>query len=346
MKYGVVPTNLLERAALWTGQIPVPVLDCVFSILKARALMTAVKLGIFEALREGARTADDIATELGLDRGCLDLLMRSLVVMDYLEQDDDCYTLAPIAERSLTKGSTQELVGFVLWNEVHWEMVAELDVLVRTGRGVDFHQTMSDPQRWGHYQQAMLELARISAPVVAKRVPVPKGAKRLLDLAGGHGLFGAAICQAHPPLRATVIDLPDALPHARRLAAAEGHADIVDYREGHLLTSDYGTDFDVALLFNILHHFRPGDIAAILTRARHALRPGATIAIWETEAPRKGTAVHAGDVVSLFFRLSSTAGAYHGDQFAAWLSAAGFAKIRQRRPLASPGEVLVTAVRT
>ncbi len=40
---------------------------------------------------------------------------------------------------------------------------------------------MTDADEWRDYQQGMLEIARIDAPVLAARVPVPKGARRLLD---------------------------------------------------------------------------------------------------------------------------------------------------------------------
>ncbi|MFN8060917.1 MAG: class I SAM-dependent methyltransferase [Vicinamibacterales bacterium] len=343
MKYGAIPSNWLERLALWTGQVPIPLLDCLFSLMKARALMAGVKLGIFEALREGPRAADDVALELKLDGACVDQLLRGLALMDYVAQKGERYELTALAKRTLVSGAAQELTGFVMWNFTQWEMIESLESLLQTGQGVDFHATMREPEQWGHYQQAMLELARLSAPLVARLVPVPTGARRLLDLGGGHGLFGAAICERHRPMTSTVLDLPAALPHGRRLAAAEGISDIVEHREADILTDDLGSHYDVALLSNILHHFRPSEIERILQRTGAALRSGATVAIWESEAPKKGSKVHFGDGVSLFFRLTSTAGAYHGDQYTAWLAAAGFSRIRARRPLSSPGDVLVTA---
>ena len=59
--------------------------------------------------------------------------------------------------------------------------------------------------------------------MLARHVPVRKGATRLLDLAGSHGLMGATLCRKHPPMRSTVIDLPAAIEHARRLADTRRH---------------------------------------------------------------------------------------------------------------------------
>jgi hypothetical protein len=229
------------------------------------------------------------------------------------------------------------------FNYEQWDFIGQLETLVRTGRGVDFHKTMTSPESWASYQRAMLEIARLQAPVIAAYVPVPAGATQLLDIAGSHGLIGAAICRKHPPLRSTVIDLPQALTHARPLAAEQGIADIVEHREGDLLSADYGRANDVIMLASILHHFVPDTIISILARCRQALRSGGTAAIWDVETPTPGSRVTSGDGAALYFRLTSTAGAYHGTQYASWLESAGFGQIKIIRPMATPGNVLVTA---
>jgi len=80
---------------------------------------------------------------------------------------------------------------------------------------------------------------------------------------------------------------------------------------------------------------------AILTRVRAALGPDATVAIWERERPGRSAAPGQGDGVALFFRLTSTAGAYSGDEYAEWLKQAGFVRTKIVRPRLSPGNVLV-----
>jgi hypothetical protein len=97
------------------------------------------------------------------------------------------------------------------------------------------------------------------------------------------------------------------------------------------------------LLSNILHHFATDQIAAVLRRARAALRAGGTVAVWEVEAPKPGSRATSGDGAALYFRLTSTAGAYHGDQYGEWLRQAEFARVTIARPMQTPGNVLVTA---
>jgi 2-polyprenyl-3-methyl-5-hydroxy-6-metoxy-1,4-benzoquinol methylase len=342
MKYGAIPTTLFERLALWTGKVPVPIIDALFGPLKARAIMAGVSLGVFTAIGHGEYAAADLAQTLRLDPDALELLLRTLVVCDYVVQRGDRFALTAMARQTMVEGGAMQLSGYLRFNYVQWEFIGHLEELVRTGHGLNFHDTMTASDRWHDYQLGMLELARIDAPIVAARVPVRKGASSLLDLAGSHGLFGAAICRKHPPLRSTVIDLPPAVAHARPLAEAAGIADVVTHREGDLQTADLGTDHDVVLLANILHHFAAQRIVAILRRAHDAMRPQGTMAIWEAEAPKQGTRASEGDAVALYFRLTSTAGAYHADQYSAWLRDAGFAGIKVVRPALSPGNVLIT----
>jgi 2-polyprenyl-3-methyl-5-hydroxy-6-metoxy-1,4-benzoquinol methylase len=244
----------------------------------------------------------------------------------------------------MIRGGDMEMFGYILWNYEQWEMVAGLDEAVRRGRGLDFHTRLKDPEAWGNYQRGMLELARLEADVVARKVPVPRGARSLLDVAGSHGLFGAAICRKHPPLRSTVLELPEAVAGARSLAASEGIDDIVEHREGCLLQGNWGTGYDVVLLFNVLHHFLPEQIVDVLGHARSALRQKGVVAVWELERPLSGSKVTAGDAAALYFAVTSTGGAYHADEYTAWLRAAGFDSIRVARGRLTPGKRLVSAV--
>jgi hypothetical protein len=342
MKYGAIPENLFERLALAAGKVPLPVLDAIYSLMKARCLMAGVRLGVFEALRGGPQTAAEVAAARGLDTECAGLLLRMLTFSDYVDQKGDRFALSKLGRSSMVKGAPTEMWGYVEWNYTQWDFVAHLEDLVRTGRGLEFHQTMTAPWQWADYQRGMLEIARFVAPILAARVPVRQGARRLLDVAGSHGLLGAAICRRHPPMRSVVLDLPQAVESARELAREEGIADLVEHRAGDLHTTDFETDNDVVLLSNILHHFQPDACRAILRRAHASLAPSGTVAIWEIERPKSTSPVGAGDGAALFFRLTSTASCYSGDEYAGWLAAAGFTKIRIQRPALSPGSVLVT----
>src|SRR5712692_2718041 len=115
MQYGVTPTNLFERIALAAGKVPIPLLDSLFGIVKARALMAGVRLGVFQALAEGPQTAVQLATGLQLDERILELLLRSLAFGGYLCQRRNAYELSALARRTMIEGGDMELYGYVLY---------------------------------------------------------------------------------------------------------------------------------------------------------------------------------------------------------------------------------------
>ena len=343
MQYGAIPESLAERLALAAGLVPVPLIDVMFGMLKSRCVMAGVKLGIFEALVSTPHTVTSLSATLELDPPSLELLLRSLVFAGYLEVTGEHFRLSAMSQKCMVRGASRELTGFVLWNYTQWEYTEHLETMLRTGQGVDFHATLRDEEAWGHYQKGMLESARFNAPVLARHVPVPRGATKLLDLGGSHGLMGAAICRKHPPLHSLVIDLPPALTHARLLAQREGIADVVDHRAGDLLSDPLDREADVVLLCNILHHFSPAQVQLLLARVHAALKTDGTVAIWELERPTRDSKPTSGDAVALFFKLTSTASAYAGGQYKEWLTGAAFERVKIVRPRLSPGSVIVHA---
>lgn len=346
MRYGASPQGLLESLAFAAGKVPLPALDSLVSLMKTRAIMAGVKLGVFEALADGPLSPAAVAEARGLDPSSCGLLLRALAFAGYLELEDGAFALSRLGRDTMLPGSPHDFRGYLRWNYTQWELVQGLGELASTGRGLDFHHTLEDPEAWADYQRAMAELARGDAPRVARLVPVRPGARRLLDLAGSHGAFGAAICRRHPGLRSLVIDLPAALPAGRTLAREMGHDDLVEHRPGNLLEDGFPSGQDVVVLSQILHHFRPEQNLAVLAKVHQALAKGGTVAIWEIEAPDpRREKAGLGDGAALYFRLTSGARAYHGNDYRGWLAAAGFSRIRIRRPLLSPGGLLLTARR-
>ena len=343
MKYGVIADNFLEFFALLSGKIPTPALDLFLGIMKTRLIMTGVRLGVFDALMAGPATAIDVGGQLCLNVEALDMLLRALVIFDYLTFHRGRFRLTKLG-RLVASSSSRNFVGYVMLSFKQWEMMDYMEELVRTGRGIELHRNLDDAQDWRNYHKAMLEIARIEADLIAAKVPVPMGARRLLDAGGSHGLYAAAICRKRPPMSAVVLELPAGLEHARELARREGIDDLVEHRGGDIIRDDLGSGYDTVLLSNILHHFQPDDILTILGKTNKALRNSGTVAIWEFEAPSRGGHPNIMDVAALFFRLTSTAALYDVRDYAGWLKTAGFRHVKVVRPRLAPGRALITGV--
>jgi O-methyltransferase domain/Dimerisation domain len=308
----------------------------LFGSMKARMIMVGVTLGLFEALRDEPRTAEDLADSLRVDSNALECLVRALAHAGYLVQRHDVYALSRLARRTLLRGAPMDITGYVAWHETQCRFLEHLDTLVRAGTGIDFHRTLRDKRGSRDCQRAMLAMAPRCRN---DRAPGPHSCRSNTSSRSrrGHGLLGAAICRRHPPMRSTVVDLPEAVEEGRVLARETGNADLVDHRAGDLRT-DSLEECDAVLLANILHHFIPAEINPLIARVRNALRPRGTVAIWDLESPQRGGPVGHGDVS---FRLTSGAAAYHGTDYANWLRDQRFSHVKVVRPNFSPGRVLV-----
>ena len=236
------------------------------------------------------------------------------------------------------------ITSYVALNGHVWNLIGQLDDVVRTGHGFGQHQELGDDVLpWATYQAAMLETARRVAPLVAEIVPIRPGARSLLDIAGSHGLYAALLCRKHPPMRADVLDLPQAVREAQALAHAEGIDDVVRHRAGDALVDDLGRDHDAVFLGNLLHHFTPEQCRTLLGRIRQALVTDGTVAVWEVRRPAPDAPPELfGDAFALFFRITSTARCYTEHEYTDWLSEAGFADVTVQPTPFAPGQILVT----
>jgi hypothetical protein len=330
MRYGPIAVEPGEEAFLTSPRAPLALFDSFVPLVQASALMAGVRHGVFEGLRGGPAGVDDLAGTLKLDGETLLLLLRVLASNGYVTQDDEgAFELSEMGRATLLEDSPDRLTAWVAMMDRFWADFVQMAEVVRTGQGFDLHGELRDAGDWATYQAAMLENARRLAPVVAAMVPVKPDATRLLDIGGSHGLFGALIARAHPPMRSEVLDLPPAVEQARKLAAAEGLEDVVTHRTGDALVDDLGEGYDVIFLSNILHHFTPPQIAQLLERVRTATSPGATVAIWELCQPGSGEPPELlGDAFALFFRMTSSARCYTRAEFTTWLTDAGFVDVQ------------------
>jgi hypothetical protein len=176
MRYAIEPEGAGERLALWLGLAPLPVIDVLLPLLQVRALMAAVKFGVFEELRSAPRSSAELAESLELAPESVEALLRVLASSRYLKKRGARYCLTRVARATLLRGAPQELRAYVALNYAQWHWIEGLEAALQTGRGIDFHDELRmDPATWLIYQRAMLELARPDTELVAGRVPVREG---------------------------------------------------------------------------------------------------------------------------------------------------------------------------
>lgn len=346
MKLGGIGQNPIEKLAGLLGLLPQPLLDTHIAMLLARTVMEGARLGVFEALRDEALTAAEVAARCGAQPRAMAKLLNALAGCEYLRQDSGRYSLAPVARKWMLGDAAQPLGDKMLLQFLEWDFIEHIGDFVRTGRPLDLHATLSS-EEWGVYQRGMRATAASWVPELARRTPMPKGAKDMLDIGGSHGLLSAALCRRYPGLRSVILELPEAVEHAAPLLAQEGLGDRVVHRPGNALTDDLGTEaWDVVLVSSLVHHFDDATNRALAKRIAKALRPGGVYVIQElyrASSPREAGQI--GALLDLYFALTSEAGTWSFAEMASWQREAGLKPRRPIKFLTAPGNGQQSAVK-
>jgi len=335
------PENLTEWLALRFNLAPRPVGEALFGMPMARSIMAGVRLGIFERLAKEPAGANELARDLELTLAGTRLLLDSLHALGHVGRDGSRYEVTKNARPWLDPASETYIGKLIQDCCQYWEWWSQLEDVVRTGRSFELHDTPPEDRAWQTYIRGQFELARLSAPEVAKALRLPPEPTALLDVAGGHGWFSAELCRRHPGLKATVVDLPGSAAIGRQIVAEHGMSDRVEHREGDAFEVEFGGHYDGALCFN--HHLSPEQNVALFRRIHDALKPGGTFAVLDLFTPKEGAHADASALLGLFFYLTSEAATYSSEELAAWLAEAGYDKPRRVRIRRIPNQTLYEA---
>ena len=333
MRLGLKADNLLERVADWFNLAPKPLAQAFFGMMASRTLMAGVRLGVYAALAEGPASAEGLAERLKLSPEGTRTLLEALVACDAVErQRGGRYRLAPRAKRWLDPRSPKYVGAFLEFNYAQWDWWTGLECVVRSGQAVDIHQFEPEDRRWRDYIHAMHQLARLAAPEVVAAIPLPRGAKSVLDLGGAHGWYAAELCLRHRGLKATVLDLEGSARVGRDIITSAGLSHLVTHREGNILTTELGGPYDAVLLFQVMHHLSPAQNVALLRRVRGALGARGTLAVLEYLREDIDDPTSSAPLIGLHYFLTSGAAAYSPAEVEGFLDDAGF-RIEQTRPI-------------
>jgi SAM-dependent methyltransferase len=323
---------------------PDPFLDTFTGLVAARAVTTAVMLGVFDALHEAPASAAELARRLELDRLGAETLLTTLTTLGYLEPDGERVRNADVSERLLVRASPDSIATFVgPQGDLHWQVLDLLPEAVRHGRAYAMHeQRRDDSERWEAYIRGLYEISRPEqdANAALARVEAPR---RMVDVAGGHGGFAMAMCRRHPNLEATVLDLPPSAAVGRKIVAEQGFSDRVSFREGDVFELGLGEDLDVVSIFNLIHHLPEERDRELCRMAREALRPGGVLVIGDSARPEPGDQLSPhGAVSTLLFYAWSHSRNFAPSEVSGWMREAGFEEIEVHRNVRSLWRMVVT----
>ena len=348
MKIGAIPESVLEWLALKLELAPRALIDTHAAMLLARTVMAGAELGVFDVLVAGPLTPEEAAQACSAATAPMALLLDALAASGYLRLSDGRFELARRSRRWLVGSAGRALRDKLMLQVIEWRWLETLEEFVRSGQPLDFHDSMSTAER-DLYHRGMRALAGVAGAEVARRIPIPRGARRMIDLGGSHGHYAAEICRRYSGLSAEVMDFPDAIEVAAPLLAAEGLGERLVHREGDATTADLGVEqYDLVLMSNLAHHLTAEQNLQLTGRVKRALRPGGAFVIQEpARSERPGAADQIPALLGLYFAMQSRPGVrtWSIAEMAGWQRASGLKVHRPKRLRTAPGWVQQSATR-
>src|SRR5262249_27286411 len=128
----------------------------------------------------------------------LRFLLDALATLGYLARDGTRYWPTRMTRRWLPALETGAGFAEQLLYSEEWH---HLEDHLRDEQAVK--DPYSDPSRnWREFKGGMVAYARVNAMEVVNKVKLPRGAARLIDVGGGHGVYAMEFCRRYPHLAA------------------------------------------------------------------------------------------------------------------------------------------------
>ncbi|CAN5413352.1 hypothetical protein BH10ACI3_BH10ACI3_01270 [soil metagenome] len=242
------------------------------------ALKAAVELGVFTQIADGNKTADSIAAASGAAERGIRILCDTLSVVGFLEKTGSEYSLAPDAALFLVQHSPAYLGGMLDFILAPQQKAGfeNLTAAVRNGGAIQEENHSLDPESpmWATFARSMANMMMPSAQKMASELGYERDAPiKVLDIAAGHGMFGITVAQHYANAQIHAVDWRIVLEVAQENSEKLGVSDRYHKIEGSAFDAELGSDYDVILVTNFLHHFDVRTCEMFLKRCAAALKP-------------------------------------------------------------------------
>ncbi len=251
--------------------------------------LIAAAITEFDFFTKVAAKPSDLAAvcrDLGTHRRPTDVMLTLFAANGFIAVKQGIYSITPLGSEHLVSTSSSFL-GPYYASLKDRPVVKDFITILRTDK----------PANWGSYKdekpwtEAMLtdEFATsftaamdcrgfTLGPAMAKAAPIGTRT-RLLDIAGGSGVYACALVANHPKLTATVFERPPVDGIARKMIAKRGFQDRVDVAAGDMFKDPLPAGYDVHLFSNVLHDWDTDKVRPLLSASAQALPQGGLLIV-------------------------------------------------------------------
>jgi hypothetical protein len=342
-------TTIPRDAAKSSGPVtPEAILQLGLGFWGSKTLLSAVELGVFTELADGPVGRDELAGRLGLHPRSTRDFLDALVALGMLDREDDRYANTAATDLFLDRGKPSYLGGLLeMANARLYPFWGRLTEALQTGEpqneartGGDFFGAVyADPERLRQFLHAMTGLSAGASAAIAAQFPFERY-ETVLDLGCAEGGLLVRVAQAHPHLRGTGFDLPEAREPFEAHVRAIGVGDRLDFAGGDFF-HDPLPAADVITLGHILHDWGLEEKLALLRRVYDALPDGGAVIVFESIIDDDRRANTFGLLMSLNMLIETPSGFdYTAADCQGWLRGVGFRETYSEH-LAGPDSMVV-----
>jgi 2-polyprenyl-3-methyl-5-hydroxy-6-metoxy-1,4-benzoquinol methylase len=280
---------------------------------------TALKTGIFDALREKTTTLDALSSDLSMDRRALWTVMEALISLGYVKRAGEILTLAPETNALFFDEDNENYLGYSLVHTFNvikaWTHLPEI---LKTGQPPEHKRDQQDIKG---FMSAMKQGAK---PIVDQLVTIslqglPQKPK-VLDLGGGPLNYARPFAAAGAEV--TVQDIPEvcAVMEPTLLPGEK-----IKFVPGDFTEGVFAGTFDLIFLGNITHSYGEDENLLLFKRVHDSLRSGGRIVILDFV---RGISPRA-DLFAVNMLVNTKAGGtWTLQQYTNWLNTAGFDQVK------------------
>ena len=292
------------------------------------AVRAALQLDVFTPLAQGAMTAAELAEALGVQPRRLELLLYQLVLAEFLTLHDGRFSNTDMSAYYLVKG-TQNYLGSVhgVWTEQFNALMHTADSIRTDTAQTKINFSAMSPEELGGFLRGLHGMSIAAGRNMAQQPEFAK-ARRLVDVGGGSGGLSIALCQAHPQLQATVIDLPSVVPIATEMVAEAGLSDRITVETANVLDKPLEGDFDIAMARALFQVLSADQCQVMAKHIGAGIASGGTLFVigFMTDDSRVSPTFSVGMNV-IFLSMFDDGQAYTESEYRGWLGEAGFAHV-------------------
>jgi hypothetical protein len=304
--------------------------------LYAVDLLTAAlcHLDLFSWLAESPADKAAICRAFDLRERPADVMLTLFSAMGHLQNDGGIFSLTPMAREHLVKSSPW-FIGPYFASVKERPVCQDLLKVLRTDKPANW-ASLKDEKEWTKAMETSEFAAKFTAamdcrgaylgPGMAQKLDC-SGQRRLLDIAGGSGIYACALVARHPHLRAAVLEKPPVDAITRQSLSGRGFADRVDVLTGDMFGDSLPDGFDLHLFSNVLHDWDTEQVKLLLGKSFAALPPGGMVVIHDAHINAAKTGPLPVAAYSALLMAITEGKCYSEKEMADMLQAAGFESV-------------------